>query len=62
MPGMVPRPTRFDLILLVIGVALVAGAGVGWLSSVPLQMAIMGATLVAGIAMVDGLVWNPPGQ
>ena len=59
---LVGGPTRFDLILLVIGIALVAGAGVGWLSSLPLQVAIVGATVVAAVAMIDGLVWHPPGE
>jgi hypothetical protein len=57
LPG---DPTRFDCILLVMGVALLAGAGVGWILAIPLQVAVGAATVVAAAAMADGLVLNPP--
>ena len=53
-------PSRFDVILLVIGVALTAGTAVGWLSTVPLTVAIVGGTVIAAAAMIDGLLWHPP--
>jgi hypothetical protein len=63
MSAMVSRaPTRFDLVLLVIGLALAAGVGVGWLSTVPLLAAIVAGTAVAGVAMIDALVLHPPGN
>lgn len=53
-------PTRFDLLLFVVGAALLAG-GLAWvLSPISLLPASVGSSLVAGLAMFDGLIRNPP--
>lgn len=53
-------PSRFDAILLVIAASLAIGIGVGWLSAVPLMVAIVAGTVIAAVAMIDGLLWHPP--
>ncbi|KTG09152.1 hypothetical protein AUR64_15260 [Haloprofundus marisrubri] len=53
-------PTRFDLILFVMGIALLGGGALGALTVVPLSMAGGAGTLVASAAMFDGLARNPP--
>lgn len=63
MPLVPPdAPTRFDLILLFMGVSLGIGFGVGWLHAVPVRVAGSAGSLVASAALVDGLVRNPPGE
>jgi hypothetical protein len=53
-------PTRFDLLLFVVGAALLSG-GLAWvLSPISLVPASVGSSLVAGLAMFDGLIRNPP--
>lgn len=53
-------PTRFDLLLFVVGAALLSG-GLAWvLSPISLIPASVGSSLVAGLAMFDGLIRNPP--
>lgn len=53
-------PSRFDFILLAMGLVLGLGMIVAVLSSVPPRIAGSAASMLAGVAMVDGLVWNPP--
>ncbi|WP_224333962.1 hypothetical protein [Haloprofundus halobius] len=53
-------PTRFDLILLVMGVALLGGGALGALTVVPLSLAGGTGTVVASAAMFEGLARNPP--
>ncbi|MFB6096881.1 MAG: hypothetical protein ABEJ74_05795 [Haloferacaceae archaeon] len=55
-------PSRFDFLLLAMGLALVVGVAVAALSSVPLRVAGSTASALAGAAMVDGLVWHPPNE
>lgn len=55
-------PTRFDLLLFVVGASLLFG-GLAWLlSPISLIPASVGSSLVAGLAMFDGLIRNPPTQ
>ncbi|QCJ46071.1 MULTISPECIES: hypothetical protein [Haloprofundus] len=53
-------PTRFDLILFVMGVALFGGGALGALTVVPFSLAGGAGTAVAGAAMFEGLARNPP--
>ncbi|WP_129112914.1 hypothetical protein [Halegenticoccus tardaugens] len=53
-------PTRFDLILLLVGAILFAGGAVGLLSAIPLYVAGGVSSLAAGAALFEGLVRNPP--
>jgi len=59
---MLPRnaPTRFDLQLFVIGVALLGGVAAG-LAAAAAPRLLVGGAVVALLAMVDGLVGRPPG-
>lgn len=52
-------PTRADYLLAAAGVALVCGLMIGVVSDVPLQVAGVAGSLVAGIPIADGLV-RPP--
>jgi uncharacterized membrane protein len=58
LPG--SAPSRFDAILLVMGLVLAAAVVVTVTSGVSMRVAGSGAALVAGAAMLDGLVWHPP--
>lgn len=53
-------PSRFDFVLLWMAVALVSGFGVAFLSSLSLQVGGSLGSLLASLAMFDGLVRNPP--
>lgn len=53
-------PTRFDLILLVIGATLVGGLVTGLVSAIPLYLSSGVGSLAASVALFDGLVRNPP--
>lgn len=52
-------PSEFDLILVVIAVAMLAGGAIGWLSTVPLRVAGGAGSLVAYAAMFYGLAIDP---
>ncbi|SEO25791.1 hypothetical protein SAMN04487948_101378 [Halogranum amylolyticum] len=53
-------PTRFDLILFVVGATLLTGGLAGVLSTIPLYAASAVSSLVASVALFDGMVRNPP--
>lgn len=53
-------PTRPDLQLLFISLALGGGLLVAVLSSLPLVVGAAGGSLLAGIALLDGIALNPP--
>ena len=53
-------PTRFDLILFVIGATLVGGVVAGLVSTVPIYLSSGLSSLVASVALFDGLVRHPP--
>ncbi|WP_224448856.1 hypothetical protein [Haloprofundus salilacus] len=53
-------PSRFDLILLVMGIALFGGGALGALTVVPFSLAGGAGTAVASAAMFDGLARHPP--
>lgn len=56
-----PRaPSRFDLILFVIAVAMLASGAVGWLSTVSLRIAGGAGAVVSYAAMLYGLAGDPP--
>ena len=57
LPSNAPAPT--DLVLVVMGVALVAGLSFGWMSSVPLRIAGSVGSIVAAAILLGGMVWNP---
>jgi hypothetical protein len=52
--------TRFDLLLLVVGVAMLSGGLAVALASVSVYVATLASTAVSALAMFDGLVWRPP--
>lgn len=52
-------PTWTDFVLLVMGVALVAGFAVGWTSHLPVRVTGSVGSLVAAGALVGGMVLNP---
>ena len=52
-------PTRSDYLLAAMGAALFGGLAVGWLSAVPLGIAGGAGSLVASVALADGMV-RPP--
>jgi hypothetical protein len=54
------EPTRFDAILVVIAVAMTAGALLGHLSAVPMYVGIIVGSAVSMLALFEGLVRNPP--
>lgn len=53
-------PTRFDVILFVIGATLLTGGVAGMVSAVPLYLASAVSSLIASVALFEGLVRNPP--
>lgn len=53
-------PSRFDLVLFVMGAALATAAAVAALSAVPAAVAALGGSLVASVALYDGVVRRPP--
>ena len=62
--GTIPdgAPTRFDALLVLMGLALFAGVGIGLLSTVPLGVGSAAGSLIAGAVLLDGVVWNPPSE
>ena len=52
-------PTWTDFVLLVMGVALVAGLIIGWVSHFPLRVTGSVGSVVAAVALVGGMVLNP---
>ncbi|MFB6156366.1 MAG: hypothetical protein ABEJ34_00800 [Haloferacaceae archaeon] len=52
-------PARPDFLLAAMGAALLCGFGVGWLSAIPLRLAGGAGSLVASLALADGLL-RPP--
>lgn len=60
MPPFPADPSRFDLVLLFMAVAVAGGVGVGAVSSVSMQVGVSAGSLLASVGVVDGLVWNPP--
>lgn len=61
-PGRVRPPSRDDLLLAVIPVALLLGAVGGYATGAPTHAAMGGAALVAALAVLDALFLNPPGR
>lgn len=52
-------PAWTDFVLLVMGVALVAGLAIGWVTHLPLRVTGSIGSLVAAGALVGGMVVNP---
>ena len=57
---LVPGVTRYDLLLAVVPVAFALGVAASHLASLPPRAGLAGASLVAGVAVVDALFRNPP--
>jgi hypothetical protein len=55
-------PSRFDAILLFIALAVGGGVGLAAISSLSLQAGGSVGSLLASVAMFDGIVRNPPGE
>ena len=55
-------PSRFDVILAFMPLAVLGGLGVAALTSVSLFVGGSVGSLFAGMAMFDGLVRNPPSE
>lgn len=55
-------PSRFDAILAVIPLAVAGGVGLAAVSSLSFLLGGSLGSLVASLAMFDGLVRNPPGE
>lgn len=55
-------PSRFDLVLLSMAAAVVAGLALGLYSPLSVRAGGSLGSLVACVAMFDGLVRNPPGE
>jgi hypothetical protein len=53
------RRTRFDYLLVAMGIALLAGVGYGVATSTPLAFAASGGSLVASAFMAAGFVYHP---
>ena len=53
-------PSRFDLVLFVIAVAMAISGAVGWLSAVSLRVAGGVGAVVSYTAMFYGLAGDPP--
>lgn len=53
-------PTRFDMILFFVGATLLTGGIAGVLSTIPLYIASAVSSLIASVALFDGMVRNPP--
>lgn len=52
--------SRHDIVLAVIPLAFTVAMLIGLLFSVPLNVTMFGASLLAGLAVVDSVFWNPP--
>lgn len=57
---LVPRATRYDLLLALVPAVFVLGVVASHLASLPPRAGLAGASLVAGLAVVDALFRNPP--
>lgn len=55
------RLSRYDLLLLVIPAAFLLAIVGATVSTLPTRMFVAGASVVGGLAVVDGLFVNPPG-
>jgi hypothetical protein len=53
-------PTRFDLMLVLIGLSLIVGGLVGVLSTVPLYLTSAASSLAASAVVYEGIFRNPP--
>lgn len=58
--SLVPKVTRYDLLLALVPAVFVVGVVASHLASLPPRVGLAGASLVAGLAVVDGLFRNPP--
>jgi hypothetical protein len=56
----VPGVTRYDLLLAVVPAVFVVGVVASYLAALPPRAGLAGASLVALLAVVDGLFRNPP--
>ena len=54
--------TRHDVVLAVIPAAFLVALLVGQFLSISVEATMFGASVVAGLAVVDGLFRNPPGR
>lgn len=54
------RPTRYDLLLAIIPVAFLLAVFASTLLSAPPRTALVAASAVGALAVVDGLFRNPP--
>lgn len=52
-------PAWTDIVLVVMGVALLAGLSYGWMSSVPLRVAGSVGSIIAAAILLGGMFWNP---
>lgn len=52
-------PSRFDAVLAVLGVGVLAGAA-GLASGIPAILAGAATSVIGGVALFEGLVRNPP--
>ena len=59
MPLPSNAPTWTDFVLLVMGVALVAGLVIGWTSHIPVRVTGSVASIVAAAVLVGGMALNP---
>ena len=57
---LVPQATRYDLLLAVAPAVFVLGVAASHPASLPPRGGLAGASLVAGLAVVDALFRNPP--
>jgi hypothetical protein len=57
---LVPSATRYDLLLAVVPAVFLVGVVASHLASLPPRAGLAGASLVAGLAVVDALFRNPP--
>lgn len=55
-------PTRFDAVLISMGLALLTGIAIGWFSTVPVRVGSAAGSLIAGVALLEGTLWHPPGR
>lgn len=56
----VPTIGRYDLLLAIIPLALGGGLLAGAATGVPLETALVAGTVLAALAVIDGLFVNPP--
>jgi hypothetical protein len=55
-----PSVTRHDVVLAVIPTAFIVALLVGQLLSISVEATLVSASIVAGLAVADGLFRNPP--